>query len=235
MRTYCPNHLWHHGSAAVQPTPDVKLNQHDLQQLDDDALRRLPEEALRTLSLTLLSDLKEARERLQQPTNSSRPPSSRAPWERGQPAVVATPADAVATDAERASAADAQTTSGGPAAGATDAGAGGGMGARPKRRPGKQPGASGVGRSQVFEAHATEIHRPAVCAVCGRALAGDAPRAAYTAFQSLDLQWGDPAAPGLHLWVVDHQYLAVTCSCGHHTLAGCRCANGVWSGRGWPP
>jgi hypothetical protein len=34
----------------------------------------------------LLADLKEARERLQQgPHNSSRPPSSRLPWERGSP------------------------------------------------------------------------------------------------------------------------------------------------------
>ncbi|WP_295436365.1 hypothetical protein [uncultured Thiodictyon sp.] len=65
MRTYLPNHLWRRGGAAVQATPDIKLSQHDLQQLDDDALRRLPEEALRTLSSTLLSDLKEARERLQ--------------------------------------------------------------------------------------------------------------------------------------------------------------------------
>jgi len=37
------------------------------------------------LSLRLLADLKEARERLNQgPTNSTRPPSSRAPWERGE-------------------------------------------------------------------------------------------------------------------------------------------------------
>lgn len=57
----------------------MKLSQHDLQQLDEDAVRRLPEEALRHLSLTLLADLKEARERLaQHPRNSSRPPSSRA-------------------------------------------------------------------------------------------------------------------------------------------------------------
>ena len=60
----------------------MKLSPHDLQQLDEDALRRLPEAALRHLSLTLLADLKEARERLaQNPRNSSRPPSSRPPWE----------------------------------------------------------------------------------------------------------------------------------------------------------
>jgi hypothetical protein len=88
-----------------------------------------------------------------------------------------------------------------------------------KRKPGKQPGTPGVGRTQVFTAQTSEVHRPAVCAVCGQALAADAPAVPYTGFQSLDLQWDDPAAPGLHLRVVDHQYLGVTCACGHHTRA----------------
>ncbi|KAA6184478.1 hypothetical protein F2Q65_12245 [Thiohalocapsa marina] len=62
----------------------MKLSQHDLQQLDEDLLQGMPEATLRRLSVNLLADLKEARERLQQhPGNSSRPPSSRAPWERG--------------------------------------------------------------------------------------------------------------------------------------------------------
>ena len=66
---------------------DMKLSPHDLQQHDQDAVRRLPEAALRHLSLTLLANLKEARERLaQNPRNSSRPPSSRAPWEYDPPA-----------------------------------------------------------------------------------------------------------------------------------------------------
>ena len=66
----------------TRPAADMKLSQHDLQQLDEDAVRHLSEEALRHLSLTLLADAKEARERLaQNPRNSSRPPSSRARWE----------------------------------------------------------------------------------------------------------------------------------------------------------
>jgi transposase len=61
---------------------DVKLSPHDLRQLDDGYLQQLPEAALRVLSSTLLADLKEAQERLQQnPSNSSRPPSSRLPWD----------------------------------------------------------------------------------------------------------------------------------------------------------
>ncbi len=58
----------------------MKLSPHDLQQLEEEAVRHLPEEALRHLSLTLLADPKEASDRLaQNPRNSSRPPSSRAP------------------------------------------------------------------------------------------------------------------------------------------------------------
>jgi transposase len=70
------------GTPPVPPSSlPVKLSPHDLQQLDEDALRRLPAAGLRHLALTLLADLKEARERLaQNPHNSSRPPSSRPPW-----------------------------------------------------------------------------------------------------------------------------------------------------------
>ena len=59
------------------------LSRFDLSQLDEDYLAHLPEERLRSLSAKLLADLKAAHERLDQnPNNSSRPPSSRAPWER---------------------------------------------------------------------------------------------------------------------------------------------------------
>jgi hypothetical protein len=71
----------------------------------------------------------------------------------------------------------------------------------------------------VFAAHAAERHRPTVCAVCGQTLAVGAPAVPYTGFQSLDLHWDDPATPGLRPWVVDHQYLDLTCPCGHHTRA----------------
>jgi hypothetical protein len=68
---------------------DVQLSRYDLSQLDEGYLAKLPEAQLRALSAKLLADLKAAHERLDQnPTNSSRPPSSRAAWEsedRGDP------------------------------------------------------------------------------------------------------------------------------------------------------
>ncbi len=35
----------------------------------------------------------------------------------------------------------------------------------------------------------------------------------------MDLHWGDPASPGLTLWVVDHRYDETPCACGHRTRA----------------
>jgi hypothetical protein len=61
----------------------MKLSGHDLKQINDNTLDRLPEEQLRTLSKLMLSDLKAATDRLNQnPTNSSRPSGSMAIWER---------------------------------------------------------------------------------------------------------------------------------------------------------
>jgi transposase len=199
----------------------VNLSRHDLQQLDEAVLQGLPEEVLRRLAVTLLADLKEVQERLgQTPNNSSRPPSSRAPWERGD----ARPASAAAADASVAAPAapavpdvPVAAPREAPVPTVTPAPT-----ARPRRAPGKQPGAPGVGRTEHFRAHSTEEHRPQTCAVCGQPLPGDAPAQAYTAYQTLDVHWGDPGAPGLHLVVTDHRWLEVTCACGHHTRAAPR-------------
>jgi hypothetical protein len=60
----------------------MQLSKHDLKQLDEKFVRSLATDKLQILSLKLLGDLREAHDRLNQnPENSSRPPSSRAPWE----------------------------------------------------------------------------------------------------------------------------------------------------------
>ena len=57
------------------------LTDHDLRQIDRDYVESLDAETKDKLILRLLEDLKEARERLNQnPNNSSRPPSSTEPW-----------------------------------------------------------------------------------------------------------------------------------------------------------
>ncbi len=144
----------------------MHLNDHSLRQIDDAYLRSLEPEALCALSLRLLADLKEARDRLHQgPENSSRPPSSRAPWERTSGGQVSDedPEDgelrpALAEVAE-VQAAEVQAA----------------------RKAGKQPGAPGIGRTQVFQAHEEQAHYPAVCAGCGQTL-DPAGAIAYTGF-----------------------------------------------------
>ena len=195
----------------------MHLSPHSLRQIDDAYLQSLEVEALRGLSMRLLADLKEAWDRLNQgPENSSRPPSSRAPWERknggGRASDAGAEAEAEAADGDlepapvAAKPAEAQPAEAQPAQ--TPA----------ARKPGKQPGAPGIGRTQVFQANAEQAHYPATCAGCGRPLE-PAGAVAYTGFQAVDLRWDEPARPGLTLWVVDHRYYETPCPCGHRTRA----------------
>jgi hypothetical protein len=198
----------------------MHLSPHSLRQIDDAYLQSLEVEALRGLSMRLLADLKEAWDRLNQgPDNSARPPSSRAPWERQGSTPESdeapedheldlAPAEAKPAEAKPAEAkpAEAKPAEAKPAE------------AKPVRKPGKQRGAPGIGRTQVFQAHEERPHYPEVCAGCGRPLER-VGAVAYTGFQAVDLRWDDPTRPGLTLWVVDHRYYETPCPCGHRTRA----------------
>lgn len=203
----------------------MHLSDHSLNQLDEAYVQGLDEARLRGLSLRLLEDLKEARERLRQnPTNSSRPPSSQAPWEHSSVGNRETNEEADAeVSPEAADAVPPEETvppsAAGSAAPEPPPEPEGSKPEKPKRKPGKQPGAPGFGRTQVFQAQETIHHAPEVCAACGETLPVSAPRVAYTGFQSLDLRWGDAAHPGLHLHITDHRFYDRRCDCGHHTRA----------------
>jgi hypothetical protein len=61
----------------------MHLRKHDLLQMNDEWLKKLPAERLLEVSKRLLDDVKELHDRLNQnPDNSSRRPTSQAPWER---------------------------------------------------------------------------------------------------------------------------------------------------------
>jgi hypothetical protein len=193
----------------------MPLSDHSLRQIDAEYVRSWGADELRDLSLRLLADLKEARERLNQgPTNSSRPPSSRAPWEHGEvsppPHEPETPQDeAESTEAPLIEAEPAKTR---PAEVQP-------CEAKPARKAGKQPGAPGMGRIQGLQAQELSPHYPQVCAGCGRPLTAGTNAVAYTGFQALELRWGTLADPGLRRWVVDHRYYEILCDCGHRTRA----------------
>jgi hypothetical protein len=193
----------------------MHLSDHSLRPIDDAYLRSLEPEALRGLSVRLLADLKEARERLQQgPTNSSRPPSSRAPGERGEnpalpdeealPPVAAAPGEPTPADGPPPEVPPPVVK---PAA------------APSARKAGKQPGAPGVGRTQGFAAHEVIPPYPKVCAGGGRMLTAPVAAGAYTGVQSVDLRRGGANDPGLRLGGVDHRPYEVPGACGHPTRA----------------
>jgi transposase len=63
----------------------MRLSKHDLFQMDDEWLKKLPAELLLEVSKRLLHDVKELQDQLNQnPGNSSRPPSTKAPWEKAR-------------------------------------------------------------------------------------------------------------------------------------------------------
>ncbi|MBT6045226.1 MAG: IS66 family transposase, partial [Candidatus Scalindua sp.] len=66
----------------------MHLKDHDLFQIDEESIRKLgakDSEALTKLTINLLEDLVEVRNRLNQnPSNSSRPSGSMPPWESGK-------------------------------------------------------------------------------------------------------------------------------------------------------
>lgn len=194
----------------------MRLTDHDLRQLDEARLEGLPGTALRELSKRLLADLKEARERLNQtPDNSSRPPSTRAPWDRGQ-----TPApeqDGEDTPDAQASASPteadgAETATSGARQAATAAPP------KPKKRPGRRPGTPGASRTQVLRIDAERAHAPTACACCGAVLDGVEARA-HTARYELELELPSTGHAGLMVCQTKHLYLEALCACGHRTRA----------------
>jgi len=202
----------------------MRLSDHDLLQLTEEELLELPEEVLRRLSVKLLYDLKDARERLKQTSrNSSRPPSSDLPWDKagindedqhpqqGQDEV--TGVDDHTLDTEEASktgseektqddAHEAQPTKQ-PEDEASD-----------RRKPGKQPGAPGYGREQKLAVTAEEHHYTADCIRCDGELK-QAAATAYAAFETVDVEWADLKKPGISLTNTKHTYYETVCACGH--------------------
>jgi len=187
----------------------MQLSDRDLSQLDEEELLNLPEEVLRHLSVKLLNDLKEARERLKQNSrNSSRPPSSEAPWEK----------DTVQQDAGNESEESRETTSSDETPIPTknsdeDASQDDPHTPNEQRRPGKQPGAKGFGRQQVLAITDYQDHLPGCCIDCHHPLNPESKKA-YTAFETVDLLWADTAHPGLRLTNTKHTYYEIACPCG---------------------
>lgn len=198
----------------------MRLSEHDLRQLDDAALDALEPAPLRALSKVLLSDLKEARDRLgQDPSNSSRPPSSQAPWER------AGGSDAPAPEEELAqadSAADQEPQPGAPtdeSVPADETGPKKDTEEKPPGKPGQRKGAPGYGRQVDLPVHREQIHRPEQCQHCGESFPAQAPSKAYTGRYELEVIAPRSGSPGLEILHTKHLYHERQCACGHVSRA----------------
>ena len=202
----------------------MQLSEHDLKQLDEETIRSLQAGTLRTLSVKLLADLKEARDRLNQsPDNSSRPPSSRAPWEGAD---TEPQNDGEAEGAEPQE--DGQDVEEGeqtndPATGPEDKKGSEQEQTKPTKKspgkPGKREGAQGYGRTVELAVTAEHTHRPHECAVCAQALPPDAPQKSWTGRYELDITAPSSGAPGLEVTHTLHTYVECRCGCGHWTRA----------------
>jgi hypothetical protein len=87
------------------------------------------------------------------------------------------------------------------------------------KRPGRQPGSPGHGRSQKLAITARSDHRPERCAACGTALSADAAPQAYTAWDEVDIAPAVEDLIGLTFRITRHTLLEVICSCGHVSRA----------------
>jgi hypothetical protein len=191
----------------------MHLSDFDLRQIDVEYLRALSPEQLRVVAEKLLLDLKAARELANQtPQNSSRPPSSRAPWEQDA-APEEEPDETLSEEALREESSSAAIEGEPKAAGEVHKAE-----AAPVRKAGKQPGSAGVGRTQTLAPTERREHFPEQCGACGLPFEAGAPAVAYTARQELDLERPTSGA-GLTVAVIEHMHYARTCQCGHVTRA----------------
>ncbi len=147
----------------------MRLTDHDLKQISQEYLASLSPEQLLYLSEKMLDDLRNARDRLNQtPQNSSRPSGSYAPWEQSSFAKEKNQAEEIENteEKEKQENEDKETKST-PQAGE------GASNNQPenKRKPGKQPGAKGIGRRVELPITGEKMHKASECAGCGEGFA----------------------------------------------------------------
>ena len=222
------------------------LSDHDLKQMDEAWQRHQSDETVRGLLARALEDLRLARDRLNQtPDNSSRPPGSMPPWQRGAGTAGDTAQDDELPDDETDLESDrsdkpvdnAADSSQQPDAKCTAAAPLQALDKAPAR-PGRRVGAPGFGRQQKLVPSHAEEHRPSRCAACLLPLPSQGHVQAWTGWDTLELvalsAAGEvaPSALGARIEVTRHLLMQQCCPCGHTTQARAARADGdlLWPG-----
>jgi hypothetical protein len=219
----------------------MHLNRTDLEQLTPQRLAKLSEAALRHLLQQALDDLREAHDRLNQtPRNSSRPSGSMPAWDKGSgktaeaegdyPDAVLVEVGASNTEEMIELSSEATDEASIPKSPLPkNAESTPQEKVKPKKKPGRQPGMAGHGRTQVLPVTAEEQHLPSHCVACNESL----PEEQFVArfgFHTVGIVLGTEQAPGLGVTNTKHLYGDITCpSCGHehHTKPGCAIPDAV--------
>ena len=197
----------------------MHLSRNELREIDEPLICSLCHEDVTELCLLILEDLKETQERLNQNSqNSSLSPSSDYPWVQFDP-------DGESKDepdedqdetahvehhdsADDSSDEEDAEKSKKPSS-KEDAENG------EKKKPGKQKGAKGHGRTQQLPINDIIIHRADKCTSCNLELGKTAQFIARTAHYIIDIEVGDKANPGMGVINIKHIYGDTACSCGH--------------------
>jgi hypothetical protein len=202
----------------------MKLSDYDIRQLNEEKINSLSRESVATLACRLLTDLIESRERLNQNSqNSSKPSGSEPPWDKPSSSTESDSSDEEDgaqtedealdegnSEEEQDSEKDDETPD--------DESAPPKSKEKSKRKAGKQKGAQGFGRTQKLPVHRYEHHHPEECAICAKRFLFSAPSIAYTAFYSLDIDYGNIDHPGIVCVNTKHTYYQKEClNCGHIT------------------
>lgn len=197
------------------------VSDHDLRQIDDAYVETLSIDELREVIKRVVKDLKEARDRLNQnSSNSSRPPSSEAPWvtaklkdpdedsDISEDTIETDECDSIddAPDEPYVSDSEGEKES---KKNESDS--------KPARKPGKQKGAKGYGRTEYPPVTAILVHKAEECAACGGKSDDESEFTARYGNYEIDIEVGNEKEPGIRVTNTKHIYGDTTCPCGHVT------------------
>ncbi len=194
------------------------LGQADLKQLDDKKVLSLSSAQKDVLLCRLLSDLKEAHDRLNaNAQTSSRPPSSDQPWQQARTEDEGSEEEEESLDAaeDKAEGTEEALSDGQDDASLIEAPPASAEDVKPKKKVGRQVGAPGHSREVTLPVTDTILHHPEECVVCGQALEAEG-FIANTGLYVLDVETEQSdGLRGLRLRHDKHLYGEIRCDCGH--------------------
>jgi transposase len=199
----------------------MKLTPNDLKQMNEEWLDKLDHDQMSVVSKKLLSDLKEAHDRLNQtPQNSSRPSGSQEPWKRGaskndSPNGEADNKSKEVDKKEEASKSEPNENKDSGDKGKEER-------KEPKKKAGKQVGGKGFGRTQKLSIHKIEPHYCDSCAACGiklEPLSLEAHSVAYAGWNEVNIAEPRENEAGILIESTRHLLYESRCKCGHVSQA----------------